>query len=236
MNKGAPQNNEIAVLIPAYNEEKSIGELVRKLKENFSTVLVIDDGSTDNTSSHADKKGAIILKHNKCQGKGAALQTGFRYIIENNFPAVITIDGDGQHPVEDIKGFVSAFKRNPKIGIWVGKRKVVSTDMPFLRRLTNLSMSLLISFFSGQYIPDTQCGFRLIKKEVLEKVTLFTTHFETESEILIKAGWKGFNIRSVPISTVYKDEKSKIRPTTDTTRFFKMLVFLFCPFLQKTKN
>lgn len=226
-------NDEIVVLVPAHNEEKTVGELVKKLKKDFSSVVVIDDGSTDNTSLYAAGEGAVVLKHDKCRGKGAALQTGFRYVIENGFPAAITIDGDGQHPVEDVENFVSAFLRKPKVGIWVGKRKVVSTSMPFLRRLTNLSMSLLISFLSGQFIPDTQCGFRLIKKEVLEKVTLFTTHFETESEILIKSAWKGFRICSVHVSTVYKDEKSKIRSTTDTARFFKMLIFLFCPFYYK---
>jgi len=120
-------------------------------------------------------------------------------------------------------------------GIFIGKRKIISTDMPLIRRITNTSMSILISLFSFQWIPDTQCGYRLIKKEVVEKLNLLTSHYETESEILIKASWKGFRIISVPIQTVYRTERSQIRPVRDTIRFFRMILIIIFPPLSKIK-
>lgn len=218
--------NQVMVLIPAHNEEKNIGSLVRDLKKRFFLVVVVDDGSTDRTAVCAARAGGLVLRHRVCRGKGRALRTGFAYARQNNFPAVITMDGDGQHRVEDTEAFLAAYRRKPEVGIWVGRRTIVSSGMPLLRRLTNLTMSWLISFFSVQYIPDTQSGFRLITRPVLERIRLATSHFETESEILIKTSWSGYRISSVPISTIYGTEKSKIRAGRDTLRFFRMLVGL----------
>jgi len=228
--------DEIAVLIPAYNEEKNIGILVSKLKKNYSSIIVVDDGSTDRTNLYARENGAVVLSHPACRGKGEALKTGFMHVMENNIAAVVTLDGDGQHPVEDIPGFEKAYRRNKRAGVWVGKRRIKGTKMPLIRRMTNMSMSVFISFLAGQWIPDTQCGFRLIKREVISAVKLNTSHFETESELLIKASWKGFAISSVCISTVYDDEKSKIRPLTDTKRFFIMLASIIFPPLLRLKR
>jgi|LSQX01.1.fsa_nt_gb glycosyltransferase involved in cell wall biosynthesis len=228
--------DKIGILIPAHNEEKNIGALVSELKKEYSNVIVVDDGSTDNTNIYAKESGALVLSHPVCKGKGEALKTGFRYILEKGIPAVITLDGDGQHPIEDIPGFLRAYKRNQRASIWVGKRKIKGTKMPLIRRLTNISMSVLISGVACQWIPDTQSGFRLIKKEVLSSIKLNTSHFETESEILIKASWKGFGISSVLISTIYDDEKSKIRPLTDTKRFFIMLASILFPPIRKIKK
>lgn len=214
------------ILIPAHNEEKDIGNLVQELKEKFF-VVVVDDGSTDKTALQAARAGALVLRQETCQGKGKALSRGFAYALQNNFPAVITMDGDGQHKIDDIQKFLEAYRKKPAVGIWVGKRKIRASRMPFLRRLTNITMSWLISFLSFQYIPDTQSGFRLITKEVLKKVKPVTAHFEAESEILIKTSWSGFRISSVPISTVYGKEKSKIKAGQDTRRFFQMLFSLF---------
>lgn len=230
-------NREIAVLIPAHNEGRTIGWLVTELKDRFETVIVVNDGSSDRTPFIAEKCGAIVLNHSICRGKGEALKTGFRYIIENleGISAVLTMDGDGQHRIEDVVNFENAYMRNKNISIWVGKRKIKGTGMPFIRRLTNISMSLIISLFSLQWIPDTQCGFRLIKRDVIGNVRLLTSHFETESELLIKAGWKRYRIGSVPVSTVYSEEKSKINPTGDTLRFFRMLLVIFFPLLLRVK-
>ena len=200
------------------------------------TVVVVDDGSTDKTALFASENGAFVLSHGSCRGKGEALKTGFRHIEEKGIPAVVTIDGDGQHPVKDIEGFERAYRQNKRAGMWVGKRKMKSTEMPFMRRLTNVGMSVLISGMALQWIPDTQCGFRLIKRDVISSVSLKTSHFETESELLIKASWKGFRIASVTISTVYGSEKSKIRPLADTGRFFTMLATILCPALLKFKR
>lgn len=220
---------DIAVVIPALNEEKTIGNLVSQLKKIFEKVIVVNDGSTDRTEEKAKENGGIVLTHKKSMGKGEALKTGFKFILKENISAVITMDGDGQHLVEDVFKFIEVFRKKTKVGIFVGKRKILATEMPFIRRLTNISMSAAISLLSFQWIPDTQCGYRLIRREVLEKVKLLTSHFETESEILIKSSWKGFKIYSIPISTVYRGEKSKIKPITDTLRFFLMLLIAIFP-------
>ncbi len=220
---------DIAILIPAHNEEKAIGALAAKLKEKYETVIVVNDGSSDRTASCAGESGAVVLTHPVCKGKGAALKTGFEYVVKQGIDAVITMDGDGQHTVEDVSEFEKAYRRNKNVAMWVGKRKIKGTEMPAIRRLTNISMSLAISLLSGQWIPDTQNGFRLIKREVIEKIRLCTSHFETESELLIKCGWRGYRISSVKISTVYASEKSKINPNADTVRFFKMLLIIIFP-------
>jgi len=227
---------DIAILIPAHNEEKAIGGLVAELKDKYETIIVVNDGSSDKTALYAGENGAVVLTHPVCSGKGEALKTGFAYIVKQNIDAVITMDGDGQHTAEDASNFERAYRRNKNVAMWVGKRKIKGTEMPVIRRLTNISMSLAISMLSGQWIPDTQNGFRLIKSEVIGKIRLSTSHFETESELLIKCGWRGYRISSVKISTVYASEKSKINPCTDTMRFFRMLlIIIFPPFARITE-
>jgi len=218
--------NQIAVLIPAHNEAKAIGGLVNEVRRIIPNVFVIDDGSTDNTAEIAQTNGAFVIRHQQCMGKGSALKTGFSHLKNLPFLAYITMDGDGQHLPSDIDRFINALERNKKAGIILGKRKIKGTDMPFIRRLTNLSMSILISIIALQWIPDSQNGFRAIKKEVIKNMKLITNHFETETEILLRASWKGVKLASVPISTVYQEQKSKIKPITDTKKFFIMLIKL----------
>ncbi|MCM8832687.1 MAG: glycosyltransferase family 2 protein [Candidatus Omnitrophica bacterium] len=227
---------DILVIIPAYNEEKKIGQLLKNIKKYFKNILVVDDGSKDKTKEISEKENVIVISHRINKGKGEALKTGFKYAIEKNFSAVITMDGDGQHFPEDAAKFVEKYRKKTKVGIWIGKREIFSPDMPFLRKITNLSMSFLISLLSFQWIPDTQCGLRLIKIDVLKKIKLYTSHYETESEILIKSGWRGIKIKSIPIKTIYSEEKSKIKPIRDTVRFFKMLILIFFYHFKKYGN
>jgi len=226
-------NEDILVIIPVHNEEKTIGNILRELKKNFKNILVIDDGSKDKSKEIALKEGVFVISHEFCKGKGEALKTGFDFALKNNFKAVITMDGDGQHLPEDAIKFVRKYRKKEGVGIWIGKRDIFSKNMPFIRKITNLSMSVLISFLSFQWIPDTQCGFRLIKIDVLRKVKLYTSHFETESEILIKSAWQRFKIKSIPIETIYNKEKSKIKPVKDTFRFFRMILFILYSSLLK---
>ncbi|MCX7705797.1 MAG: glycosyltransferase, partial [bacterium] len=148
----------------------------------------------------------------------------FKYIQNFPFEVIITMDGDGQHSAKDLSAFIKAIEKKRKIGIIVGRRKIKGTDMPIIRRLTNLSMSLLISLLTFQWIPDSQNGFRAIRKNVLEKINPITDHFETETEILLRASWQGIKISSVPVTTIYGKEKSKIKPVRDTIKFCLMLL------------
>lgn len=212
----------ICVLIPTYNEAKTIASLVRQIRSQHLDTLVIDDGSTDNTYQIARDSGAIVFKNERNQGKGLSLIKGFDYILKNNFDAVITMDGDGQHLPDEIPKFINCALSSDS-GIIIGNRMLTRRNMPFVRVLTNKVMSWFISKVSKQKMPDTQCGFRLIKKEVLKKLHLNTSKYETESEILIKASKLGFKIESLPIESVYVGEKSHIHPIIDTLRFFRFI-------------
>lgn len=213
----------ICVLIPAYNEANTIAKIVDEIDCKGLDVIVVDDGSGDATGETAAKAGAVVLSHKTNLGKGASLRQGFDYIITNTkYDSVITMDGDGQHKVDDIENFIDKVK-SENSDIIIGNRMRYTKNMPFVRLCTNMFMSWLLSKVCGQSIPDTQCGYRFFKKEVLEALDLISSNFDLESEILIKASRKGFNIASVPIETIYQGEKSDIHPVKDTIRFMKLV-------------
>ncbi len=211
------------VVIPTYNESRTIANLVRQLKKQDLDILIIDDGSSDNTAGIARETGAIVLRNTKNEGKGISLVRGFNYVLAHNFDAVITMDGDGQHSPGDIPYFMRLAEYSDS-KVFIGNRMSRVRNMPALRFLTNKFMSWLISGMIKQRIPDTQCGFRLIKKEVLERIALKAAKFEIESELLIKAARLGFKIESLPINTIYTGEKSRINPFSDTLRFVRFII------------
>jgi len=216
---------KIGIAIPAYNEAETIGVLVKRIKSLGYEVLVIDDCSNDQTGKIAQDCGAAIIRHDENFGKGKSLQDGFEYFKARDFDAVITMDSDGQHNPEFIPRFAEKAESSDA-GLVLGNRMQDPKDMPSLRIGTNRFMSWLISRVTGQRIPDTQCGYRLIKTEVLKNIELTTSNFEIESEVIIKAAKAGFKIESMPITSVYGKEKSRINPFIDTFRFFGMLLRL----------
>ena len=211
------------VLIPSYNEAKTIGRLIKDLIALGLSPCIIDDGSTDDTGKIAASAGAIVLKNEKNKGKGASLREGFAYALKEGFDAVIIMDGDGQHEAGDIDSFLKKMN-DSGADIVIGNRMMDTASMPLERKITNRLMSYVISKMCGKTIPDTQCGFKLIKRDVLEKIQLESSNFEIESEVLLKAARRGFRIESVPIKTVYEGEVSKIKPIMDTIRFLALLV------------
>ncbi|MFA5145226.1 MAG: glycosyltransferase family 2 protein [Candidatus Omnitrophota bacterium] len=211
------------VIIPTYNEANKIAGLLKEIAMQELDVLVIDDGSSDDTFRIAKNCGAITLRNEKNQGKGASLIKGFDYALTYGYDAVITMDGDGQHLPEDIPYFMRLAKYSDS-AIFIGNRMQKVKNMPLARIITNRFMSWFLSCLANQRIPDTQCGFRLIKKEVLKRVELKTSKYETESEILIKSSRLGFKIESVSIKTIYTQEKSHINPFIDTLRFIRLVL------------
>ena len=211
------------VVIPTYNEAKEIGGLISKIKDQGLEVLVVDDGSTDKTAEIARAAKAVVLTNNKNHGKGVALIKGFDYAIKNDFDAVITMDGDGQHLPYDIPYFLRLAQYSDT-AIFIGNRMHQPKNMPFTRLATNRIMSYFISGLIRQKVPDSQCGFRLIKKEALSVLGLSTSNYEIETEILIKAARRGLKIESVPISTVYFGQKSQINPFIDSLRFIRYII------------
>ena len=215
--------SDIGVVIPAFNAEKTIGNIVKELlvygfkKKN---IIVVNDGSNDRTDEVVTKLGLSIVMHNKNMGKGAALKHGFDAARTRNFKNVFTLDADGQHKVSEIKDFL---KLKGHYDLIIGLRNNV-VNMPFLRRIVNRMTSLVISLLSKEYVPDVQCGFRYINLKIFNKVRLKTNNYQTESEIVIKAVRNRYRIGFVPISTVYSNEKSYINPFIDTIRFIKMAI------------
>lgn len=214
--------NRTCVLIPSYNEARTIGGIVSGLRQMGLAAYVVDDGSTDETAGLAEKAGAIVFRHARNKGKGASLVEGFGRIVKEGYDRVAVMDGDGQHSLDDIQVLM---KRMDETGadIVIGSRMGETSEMPFIRICVNRFMSDVLSRIIGQSIPDSQSGLRLIKKKVLETVHLETANYETESELLIKAGRAGFRIESAPIKTIYQGQKSRINPIVDTIRFIKLL-------------
>jgi len=211
------------VLIPVYNGGDHIKSLLKKIKNYIDDIVVVDDGSTDNTTELAKEEGAIVLSHKTNKGKGASLHTGIEYILDKNYDLIIIMDADGQHNPDEIPRFIQHYQQTNS-PIILGNRMKNPTSMPWIRKATNRIMSIIISKMCGQFIPDSQCGYKLIERKVFEKIKLYYTNYEVESEILIRAARYGFKIDSIPITTIYKHEKSYINPIIDTIRFIRLLI------------
>jgi glycosyltransferase involved in cell wall biosynthesis len=214
---------ETAAVIPAYREEKHISDIVRRTREELDHVLVVDDGSEDKTATRAREAGAEVIVHSQNRGKGEAIKTGLRYWLDRQFVHVIILDADGQHLPEEIDRFIAAAGSATERSFFLGNRMNNLTGMPFIRRVVNRYMSSRISRVCGQKIPDTQCGFRMLDRQLIPELLGGGDRFDYETEMLIIAGRKGYPIQSVPITTVYSDEVSKIHPARDALRFFKLM-------------
>jgi glycosyltransferase involved in cell wall biosynthesis len=213
---------ECLVVLPCFNEEHGLSVLLPRLVKLLPHVLVVDDGSTDRTRQIAHEQGAAVLPLPSNQGKGTALRHGLEQARLRGFTWVLVMDGDGQHSPEDIQDFLNlAEKDSPDLII--GNRMVHCDNMPWVRHWTNRYLSYRISSLVGQTLPDTQCGFRLIRLSALEGLNLSTTGFEIESEILTQMAMVGCRIAFVPIATIYKEEQSKIHPVRDSLRWFRWL-------------
>ncbi len=218
--------NRIGVIIPAFQAQDTIGSIIIALKRlGFaqSNIIVVDDGSTDRTFDIAENHGVVVLQHKGNYGKGAALKTGFKSSLAAGLEAVITLDADNQHLPHEIYNFINGYLKG-KSDLLLGFRKITTTVMPLIRVLVNRTTSLVVSLLIKKKIPDSQCGFRLITTDLLKKIKLKTSHFETESELIIQSSLRKFTIGSIPVTTVYANGQSHIHPLIDTLRFIAMAV------------
>jgi glycosyltransferase involved in cell wall biosynthesis len=220
-----------AAVIPAYQDEKHIGDVARRTRERLDHVLVIDDGSTDQTEQRAREAGAEVIVHPQNQGKGEAIKTGLAHWLGNasgsgedpQITWVVLLDSDGQHLPEEIDRFLLAAASVTQPTFFIGNRMDDVARMPFVRRVVNRYMSNQISRVCGQEIPDTQCGYRMLHRQIIPEVLGGAHRYDYETEALIIASHKGYPIKSIPISTVYTDQVSKIHPMRDSLRFFKLM-------------
>jgi glycosyltransferase involved in cell wall biosynthesis len=214
---------QTAAVIPAYQDEKHIGEIVRRTRERLDYVLVVDDGSSDKTAQRAREAGAEVVVHDQNRGKGEAIKTGLEYWLGREVTWVTLLDSDGQHLPEEIDRFIAAAASVTRPAFFIGNRMNDVARMPFVRRVVNRYMSTRISRVCAQEIADTQCGFRMVHRQLIPDLLGGGHRFDYETEALIIVSRKGYRIESVPITTVYTDQVSKIRPVRDALRFFKLM-------------
>jgi glycosyltransferase involved in cell wall biosynthesis len=210
------------VLIPAYNAAEYLPRLVPRVRQFVcdENLLFVNDGSKDATLQTLKDLGVNYLSFPENRGKGAALMAGFSYAIRKGYRSVLTLDSDLQHLPEEIPRFFAVDDGNTMI---MGTRSIDSSIMPFERWLTNNLTSLIVSIFSTQRVRDSQSGYRLMPVSVLKQLSLQSTRYDFESEMLFQAGALGCRISEVPVTTVYEGSHSYINPFKDTLRFIRQI-------------
>src|SRR5205807_1872963 len=205
--------------IPAYNAGRTVGEVVKSCREVVSDVVVIDDGSHDDTAAVAKSAGAEVVSHPKNRGKGGALKTGFAWALEHGFDAVITLDADGQHLPREIPKFLR-HREETRADLIIGGRAHLFGEMLPRRRMANRFSAWSIAKASGTRITDSQSGFRLYSANLLRNVRLRTDGFDMESEVIVHAGRGGFKLATIPIDLGFVDgiSTSHYKPLKDTLR------------------
>ncbi len=216
----SPAPSSLIALIPAYNEAAHVGDVVRRARQHLP-VLVVDDGSSDDTIAVARAAGARVWEQPANQGKGMALRAGFRWALEHNMTVVITLDADGQHDPDEIPCFVHAYARN-HADLIIGARDF--SRIPPVRRLANTLGQKSFSWALGHDIPDNQSGYRLLSRRMMTTALESTEQgFEFEVEMIVQCVLRGYQLDWVPIRTIYADERSHIHPFWHTVHFTRMV-------------
>lgn len=212
---------KIVVLIPTYNNDKTLLKVVEGVKIYASDVLVVNDGSTDKTRSILESIDGIKVLHlPKNRGKGIALRKGFKYAHSLSYSHVITIDSDGQHMPEDLHKFFEGIKKNPQALI-IGARNMEQESVPGASSFGHNFSNFWFKVETGIAPEDTQSGYRAYPIFLFENMRFFTSKFEFEIEVIVKAAWKGIPIDFIPVKVFYapKEERvSHFRKVPDFTR------------------
>ena len=212
---------KIIALIPAYNESEHIVSVVTGVRRHLP-VLVVDDGSQDDTAALAESAGASVLRQTPNQGKGAALLNGFKRCLDEGCDAVVHLDGDGQHDPEEIPLFLEAYARTGA-ALVIGRRDF--SKMPQPRATTNTIGRWMFSAAVGQDIPDNQSGYRLVTRPLLELLVQDTSEagFEFEVDMITRCLKHRLGLVWVPIRTIYAGEKSHIRYAHHVVHYFRIV-------------
>ena len=218
------------ILLPAYNVETTLAELLDQLLLFDHSILVINDGSRDQTQFVAEKyvgDRLTLINHSRNYGKGRALHSGFAWAVDHDFDVVVAMDADLQHASSDLPGLLEVFHIQ-KPDVLIGDRMHDQSDMPAVRRLGNWFSSWGTGNFCHQKIFDAQCGFRIFRMETCKKMfsELRLDRYVSESEVLVRSAMNGLHIGFTPITVIYPEDlehKSFYRPWVDTWR----IVFYF---------
>jgi glycosyltransferase involved in cell wall biosynthesis len=213
-----------AAIIPALNEAGTIAAVVEGVRPFVARVIVVDDGSGDETAERARAAGADVIVHETNRGKGHAVRAGLARAFESDVTHVLLLDGDLQHLPEEAAGLLAEAERTGADAV-LGERKFERDRMPASRYHANRIGSRVLSWFVGLPVQDTQCGFRVFRVDALRPMRLTATGYEIETEMLVKIRRRGGRIACSPVSAVYTGQKSKLRPLPDTTRTCFLAVY-----------
>ncbi len=191
--------------MPAFNEEKVIGRVLDSLKdEGYGNIIVVDDGSTDNTAGIAEKRGVLVCRHPINRGLGGALGTGIRAALEDKADIIVTFDSDGQHSPKDIKKLTSVIEKK-KADVVIGSRLLRPKGMPMIRRIGNLGLNIITFMLFGIWTTDSQSGLRAFSQDAAKKIRIRTNRMEVSSEIIKEIGRLRLRFKEVPIKPIYTD-------------------------------
>lgn len=212
------RKEEVWVVVPAYNEERSVGGVLRELKRRgWRNLVVVDDGSTDATGEVARSAGAVVIRHEVNSGLGAALRTGLKEALRRGAKAAVTFDADGQHDPDSVERIVRALEEGDFV---VGRRR--SVGIPLNKRFGNFVLDVLTFLLSGIF-TDSQSGNRGFSRKALEEVEIRSDRYAVSSELILQASKKGWRVREVPVRCFYY---GKAKGTTILSGFRIFLTLL----------
>ena len=216
-----PTLSTVIAVIPAYNEAAEVGKVVQAVHAHQLPVVVVDDGSTDSTAAEARAAGATVLHTERNLGKGAALQVGFRWALEEGAGALLTLDADGQHDPAEIPRFLEAFTRGDD-DLIIGARNF--DDMPWTRYTMNVLGRWTFSWVMGQPMPDNQSGYRLVSRRLaLDSLESEERGYEFEVDMIVRCIEQGYTLGWVPIRTIYNDHPSHINHVKHVYQYLRLL-------------
>jgi glycosyltransferase involved in cell wall biosynthesis len=213
------QNVNFCVIVPTYNNHKTLKKVLDSILNFTPNVIVVNDGSTDETSEILKQYAQLTqIHHTKNSGKGMALRNGFKKAIQMNFEYAITIDSDGQHFASDIPNFIAEIQNQPD-SLLIGSRNMTQENVPKKSSFGNKFSNFWFWFETGIKLDDTQSGFRLYPLQLIPK-KYYTNKFEFEIEVIVRSAWKGIVVKNIPIQILYDpaERVSHFRPFKDFTR------------------
>ncbi len=210
------------VIIPAYCAGDHVAPVIAGVLAQGLALVVVDDGSTDDTATVAQAAGAPVLSHAANRGKGAALRTGLHWARERGYDTIVALDADGQHDPAEIPALLAA-ATDTDAALVIGTRDRDPCTMPWTRRCTNFISSSLVSWVCGMPITDSQSGYRVLRGRALDLLPDHYNRYDTESEWLIRIAREGLRIVEAPITTLY-GPPSRYRAVMDTLLILRVIV------------
>lgn len=215
------KNLKCVVIIPTYNNALTISRVISDVKEYASDIIVVNDGSTDNTRDIlVGIEGIKVIDYTVNKGKGYALKSGLSKAYEWGFRYAITIDSDGQHYADDIPVFIDRIEEVPD-SLLIGARNLTADNMPSKNTFANKFSNFWYKVETGKKLSDTQSGYRLYPLSKIQNIHFITHRYEFEVEIIVRAAWRGVNVENIPIKVYYAPEEERVshfRPLQDFTR------------------